>query len=116
MTPEDLFWFIESILVLFLISVSTWLKTEDKKIDRKWEFQIHNGHATLLILRKANDLIKEREFWGEIWMLEYDYYNNLTSPSHEKYIFGKKLLSFANTLHTMFYSICYESFEKEVIL
>ena len=112
MTPEDLFWFFESILVLFLISVSTWLETEDKKIDRKWEFQTHNGHATLLILRKTNDLSKEREFWGEIWMLEYDYYSNLTSPSHEKYIFGKKLLSFANTLYTMFYSICYESFEE----
>ena len=112
MTPEDLFWFIESILVLFLISVSTWLETEDKKFDRKWEFQTHNGHATLLILRKANDLSKEREFWGKIWMLEYDYYNNLTSPSHEKYIFGKKLLSFANALYTMFYSICYESFEE----
>ena len=112
MTPEDLFWFIESILILFLISVSTWLEIEDKKIDRKWEFQTHNGHATLLILRKTNDLSKEREFWGEIWMLEYDYYNNLTSPSHEKYIFGKKLLSFANTLYTMFYSICYESFEE----
>lgn len=112
MTPENLFWFFESILVLFLISVSTWLETEDKKIDRKWEFQTHNDHATLLILRKTNDLSKEREFWGEIWMLEYDYYNNLTSPSHEKYIFGKKLLSFANTLYTMFYSICYESFEE----
>ena len=112
MTPEDLFWFIESILVLFLISVSTWLEIEYKKFDRKWEFQTHNGHATLLILRKANDLSKEREFWGEIWMLEYDYYNNLTSPSHEKYIFGKKLLSFANALYTMFYSITYESFEE----
>lgn len=112
MTPEDLFWLIESILILFLISVSTWLETEDKKIDRKWEFQTHNGHATLLILRKANDLSKEREFWGEIWTLGYDYYNNLTSPSHEKYIFAKKLLSFANTLYTMFYSICYESFEE----
>ena len=105
MTPEDLFWFIESILVLFLISVSTWLETEDKKIDRKWEFQTHNGHATLLILKKVDDLCKEREFWGEIWTLECDCYNNLTSPSHEKYIFGKKLLSFANTLYTMFYSI-----------
>ena len=105
MTPEDLFWFFESILVLFLISVSTWLETEDKKIDRKWEFQTHNYHATLLILRKADDLRKEREFWGEIWILEYDYYNNLISPSHEKYIFGEKLLSFGNTLHTMFYSI-----------
>ena len=105
MTPEDLFWFIESILILFLISVSTWLEIEDKKIDRKWEFQMHNGHAILLILKKVDDLRKEREFWGEIWMLEYDYYNNLISPSREKYIFGKKLLSFANTLHTMFYSI-----------
>ena len=105
MTPEDLFWFIESILVLFLISNLTWLETEDKKFDRKWEFQMHNGLATLLILRKANDLRKEREFWGEIWILEYDYYDTLTSLSHEKYIFGKKLLSFANTLHTMFYSI-----------
>ena len=105
MTPENLIWFFESILVLFLISVSTRLETEDKKIDRKWEFQTHNGHATLLILRKADDLCKEREFWGKIWILEYDYYNNLTSPSHEKYIFGEKLLSFANTLHTMFYSI-----------
>ena len=105
MTPEDLFWFFESILVLFLISVSTLLEIEDKKFDRKCEFQTHNGHATLLILRKANDLSKEREFWGEIWMLEYNYYNNLTSPSHEKYIFGEKLLSFGNTLHTMFYSI-----------
>ena len=105
MTPENLFWFFESILVLFLISISTWLETKDKKIDRKWEFQMHNGHATLLILRKADDLRKEREFWGKIWNLEYDYYNNLTSPSHEKYIFGKKLLSFANTLYTMFYSI-----------
>ena len=105
MTPEDLFWFIESILVLFLISVSTWLEIEDKKFDRKWEFQTHNGLATLLILRKTNNLSKEREFWGEIWMLEYDYYNNLTSPSHEKYIFGEKLLSFANTLYAMFYSI-----------
>ena len=38
MTPEDLFWFFESILGLFLISVSTWLETEDKKFDRKWEF------------------------------------------------------------------------------
>ena len=105
MTPEDLFWFIESILILFLISVSTWLETEDKKIDRKWEFQMHNGHAILLILKKVDDLRKEREFWGEIWILEYDYYNNLTSPLHEKYIFGKKLLSFGNTLHTMFHSI-----------
>ena len=105
MTPEDLFWFFESILVLFLISVSTWLETEDKKIDRKWEVQIHNAHANLLILRKADNLRKERKFWGEIWTLGYDYYNNLTSPSHEKYIFGKKLLSFANTLYTMFYSI-----------
>lgn len=35
MTPEDLFWFLESILVLFLISVSTWLETEDKKIEKK---------------------------------------------------------------------------------
>ena len=105
MTPEDLFWFIESILVLFLISVSTWSETENKKIDRKWEFQMHNSHATLLILRKANDLLKEREFWRKIWILEYDYYNNLTSPSREKYIFGEKLLSFGNTLHTMFYSI-----------
>ena len=105
MTPEDLFWLIESILILFLISVSTWLETEDKKIDRKWEFQMHNGHATLLILKKIDDLRKEREFWGKIWILEYDYYNNLTSPSHEKYIFGEKLLSFANTLHTMFDSI-----------
>ena len=105
MTPENLIWFFESILVLFLISVSTWLETEDKKFDRKWEFQIHNAHATLLILRKADDLCKEIEFWRKIWNLEYDYYNNLTSPSHEKYIFGKKLLSFANTLYTMFYSI-----------
>lgn len=112
MTPEDLFWFIESILVLFLISNLTWLETEDKKFDRKWEFQMHNGYATLLILRKANDLRKEREFWGKIWILEYDYYNNLTSPSREKYIFGEKLLSFGekllslgNTLHTMIYSI-----------
>ena len=112
MTPEGLFWFIESILVLFLISVSTWLETEDKKFDRKWEFQMHNGHAILLILKKVDDLRKEREFWGKIWILEYDYYNNLTSPSHEKYIFGEKLLSFANTLYTMFYSICYESFEE----
>lgn len=105
MTPEDLFWFIKSILVLFLISVSTWLETDDKNFDRKWEFQTHNGLATLLILREANNLRKEREFWGEIWMLEYDYYNNLTSPSHEKYIFGEKLLSFGNTLHTTFDSI-----------
>ena len=105
MTPEDIFWLIKSILILFLISVSTLLETEDKKIDRKWEFRMHNCHATALILRKVNDLCKEREFWGEILMLEYDYYNNLTSPSHEKYIFGEKLLSFGNTLHTMFYSI-----------
>ena len=105
MTPENLFWFFESILVLFLISVSTWLETEDKKFDRKWEFQVHNGHAILLILKKVDELRKEREFWGEIWILEYDYYNNLTSPLHEKYIFGEKLLSFANTLQTMFYSI-----------
>lgn len=105
MTPEDLFWLIESILILFLISVSTWLETENKKVDRKWEFQMHNCHATLLIFRKADDLYKEREFWGEIWILEYDYYNNLTSPLREKHIFGEKLLSFANTLHTMFYSI-----------
>ena len=53
MTPENLFWFIESILILFLISVSTWLETEDKKIDRKWEFQMHNCHATVLILKKG---------------------------------------------------------------
>ena len=105
MTPEDLFWFIESILVLFLISVSTWLETEDKKFDRKLEFQMHNGHATLLILRKIDDFCKEREFWVEIWILEYDYYNNLTSPLREKHIFGEKLLSFGNTLNTMFYSI-----------
>lgn len=105
MTPENLFWFIESILILFLISVSTWLETEDKKIDRKMEFLMHNCHVTLLILKKVDDLRKEREFWGKIWILEYDYYNNLTSPSHEKYIFGEKLLSFGNALHTMFYSI-----------
>lgn len=105
MTLENLCWFIGSIGVLFLISVSTWLETENKKFDRKWEFQTHNGRATLLILKKTNDLYKERKFWGKIWTLEYDYYNNLTSPSHEKYIFGEKLLSFANTLHTMFYSI-----------
>lgn len=105
MTPENLFWLIESIVVLFLISISTWSEIEDKKIDRKLEFLMHNCHATVLILKKVDDLRKEREFWGEIWILEYDYYNNLTSPSREKYIFGEKLLSFGNTLHTMFYSI-----------
>lgn len=105
MTPENLCWLIGSIGVLFLISISTWLETENKKFDRKWEFQTHNGHATLLILKKANDLYKERKFWGKIWTLEYDYYNNLTSPLHEKYIFGEKLLSFGNTLTTMFCSI-----------
>ena len=105
MTPENLSWFIESILILFLISVSTWSETDDKKFDRKWEFRMHNCHAILLILKKVDDLRKEREFWGEIWILEYDYYNNLISPSHEKYIFGEKLLSFGNTLYTMFYSI-----------
>ena len=38
MTPEDLFWFIESISILFLISVSTWLEIEDKKL-------IENGNS-----------------------------------------------------------------------
>lgn len=110
MTPENLCWLIGSIGVLFLISISALFETEDKNFDRKWEFQMHNDCATLLICGGILDLCEEREFWGKIWMLEYDCYNNLNIP--EKRIYGDKLLSFAKTLHTMFYSIYPEFFEE----
>ena len=113
MTPENLCWLIGSIGVLFLISISTWLETEVKKIDQKWEFQRHNGYATLLIWGKILELRKETKFWIKIWMIEYDYYNNLNIP--EKRIYRDKLLSFGKTLRIMFYSIPHRSFKKEVI-